>query len=490
MSHLSEIIQSTVISCAMPDFFSRRRKSHLASVGNCTTLPHLTASPNNNNSFVQQKIHPDLNSLAEELTSSQGHDLERNPELNVEETGFIGLEPSTRRSHRKNAAHTRAQQPEQPDMESEYQQIAIPRIDLASNRETSRLPGTNSSGSPTSITAPSRKKRWSIFGRNYARVPHRNSDASNATGSASRSRTQSTSSQPRSHSTQGPAEASQPRTPKSQYSMYNSTHHTGSTPSYNLGGDDLMPSPHTFGVPTPPQAGSTNDNPYFGFTETPPPLPPLVHPAFRQGSKSSTNDHFPIQYDAREKFPRHSHSLPSLAHSDTSDIKAARKRHRRASSRSNKFEVSLRRQELPSTIDKMNKKQHNRSDSVTSSMGTRRSSAEYSAMKALSAGHEDRCWEVQVSKEMIRLALDQGTRDHATSSFGNARGKNVGFLFNLLPYHPISLPFIFLAFSFFFFHSPLAGAWRGVGAWFTISFARYIPSFGPIEDLADAEKKN
>ena len=206
-----------------------------------------------------------------------------------------------------------------------------------------------------------------------------------------------------------------------------------------------MPSPHTFGIETPPKetvGESAEDNSFFGFRETPPPLPPLDHPAFRQASKnqiSSTSNRFPIQTirnDVQNKFTRHSHSLPSLDHSGRSDtqydIKSTKKRRRSF------------REELAS-INKADKKQHNRSDSVASSIGTRRYSAEYSAKKASSVGHEDKdeCWEVQVSKEMVKLALD------ATSPFGKACGINVGLsICHLSPIllHPLHLSCFFLLF--------------------------------------------
>ena len=457
----------------MLSFFSRRRKLHSPPVGNSAVLPRFTATPNSpyNNSFVEQKIHPDLNSLADELASSQGHKLPdmtaENENTCVEVTGFIGLEPSTKRSRRQNGTHTRTQEPQPVTM---GQQFGIPDTNNPENfphakngGNNTRLPGITSpsSDSPTSITASSPKKSWSIFGRNNtARVPHRKSNASSATSNASRSRSQSTSSQRRTRSTSQSIETSQPRTPKSQRSnsthhtrstpksqRSNSTHHTRSTSCYNL-----LPSPHTFGIPTPPQQPITrsgHDNSYFGFREIPPPLPPLDHPAFRQASKnhtSSTSNFFPTQKmhgDIQEKFPRHSHSLPSLGHSGSigrqRDIKSSGKRHRRASSKSN----SLRRERLSST-GKTNTKQYHRNDSVASSIGVRRSSAESSARKASSVdnkgGKRDECWEAQVSKEMVRLALH---KFDAASSFGIARGENVGVLFHI--YHP----FIFLIFSFF-----------------------------------------
>jgi hypothetical protein len=103
----------------MLGFFSHRRKPHPAPVGNWAVLPAIPNSPYHK-SFVDQKIHPDLNSLAEEL-SSQGHELldmtADRGDLYVEETGFIGLKPSIRRS-RRNEAHTRTQEPE-PVMQSQ-----------------------------------------------------------------------------------------------------------------------------------------------------------------------------------------------------------------------------------------------------------------------------------------------------------------------------------------------------------------------------------
>ena len=434
----------------MPAFFSRRRKSQPAPIENLAVLPHFTVIQNRpyNKPFVEQKIHPDLNSLAEELESSQGHELQdmtiENEDPCVEATDFIGLEPSTRRNRRQNEAHTRARGPQ-------CQQISIPHLASASNLDHAesgtdniRLPGETSppSDSPASIAAPSPKKGWSIFGRKPPRIPHRNSDASNATSNVSRSRSQSSSSQPRSRTTsQDRNEASQSRTPKSQ-SSYNSTHHTGSNPSCNLG-DGLLPSPHTFGLPTPPKepmTGPADDHSYFGFRETPPPLPPLDHPAFRQASKghiSSTGNLFSIHGNHQEKVPRHSHSLPSLAHSGGSDTQCDikednRKRHRRASSRP-RFEIStLRREELPS-IDKTTKvQQHNKNDSVSSSIGTRRSSAEYSAKNASSVGYEEgkrnECWEVQVSKEMVRLALGEVVHKVDAINISPFGSKNVGLL--------------------------------------------------------------
>ena len=494
------LIESGISSVPkMPDFrvFSHRRKLNPAPAGNWAAIPNSLY----NKSFVEQKIHPDLNSLAEELSSSQGHELldmtADKGDPYAEATGFVGLEPSTRGSRRQNEAHTRTQEPESVAIESKYQPIGILVLDSASDIITKnspnaeshegdiRRPGATSSpsSSPFSITASSSKNRWSIFGSNRVRV-HRNSDASNATSNVSRPRSESSSSQPRSHSTSQRIAGATSRTPKSQYSMHNST---GSIPSYNLERDGFLPSPHTFGIPTPPRepiAESADDSSYFGFRETPPPLPPLDHPAFRQVSKkhiSSASNRFPIQTnrdDVQDKYPRHSHSLPSLAHSGGSDTQCdikgmIKKRHR-----------SLR-EEL-SSISKTNlsKKQHNRNDSVASSIGTRRYSAEYSAKKASSVGHEDNkqdeCWEVQVSKEMVRLALD------ATSPFGKACGKNVGFS---ICHQSCFIPFIFLVFFSLFSSWRLERYWGLVHHFFCkAGFESEYLVFLP-ENLADMKKR-
>ena len=455
---LNLLIESSVSSFPkMPGFFSHHRKLNPAPAGNLAAIPNSLYSK----SFVEQKIHPDLNSLAEELTSSQGHEhLDMTADKGdpyAEATDFVGLEPSTRGGYRRNEAHTRTQEPQPAAMES----IGIPVLDSASDtiaenfpnaesrEDDIRLPGATSSpsSSPISIKASSSKNGWSIFGSNRTRVLHRNSDASNATSNVSRPRSQSSSSQPRSHSTSQRIATAASRTPKSQYSMYNST---GSTPSYDLERDGLLPSPHTFGISTPPKepiAESADDNSYFGFRETPPPLPPLDHPAFRQASKkqiSSASNRFPIQTnrdDVQNKFTRHSHSLPSLAHPGSNDTQCDKKSAKR---RRRSF-----REELSSINNlKTDKKQHNRNDSVASSIETRRYSAEYSAKKASSVGHEDKdeCWEVQVSKEMVRLALD------ATSPFGKACGKNVGFS---ICHQSCFIPFIFLVYFFSF-----SSSWR------------------------------
>ena len=119
------LIESRVSSVPkMPGFFSHRRKLNPAPAGNWAAIPNSLY----NKSFVEQKIHPDLNSLAEELSSSpQGHDLldmtADKGDPYAEATGFVGLEPSSRR---QNGAHTRTQEPQPVAMESEHQPIGIP----------------------------------------------------------------------------------------------------------------------------------------------------------------------------------------------------------------------------------------------------------------------------------------------------------------------------------------------------------------------------
>lgn len=117
----------------MPGFFSHRRKLNPAPAGNWAAIPNSLYTK----SFVEQKIHPDLNSLAEELSSSQGHELldmtVDKGDPYAEATGFVGLEPSTRGSRRQNEAHTRTQEPQAVAKESEYQQIGTPVPDSAND---------------------------------------------------------------------------------------------------------------------------------------------------------------------------------------------------------------------------------------------------------------------------------------------------------------------------------------------------------------------
>ncbi|KAF9483407.1 hypothetical protein BDN70DRAFT_317535 [Pholiota conissans] len=240
-----------------------------------------------------------------------------------------------------------------------------------------------------------------------------------------------------------------------------------------------LPSPHIFGPQTPSRSESEQDDSYFNFKEIPPPLPPLDHPAFKKGPPSSfkfplAKYNFPAlpdgegsdsDYGAVQSTRQTTHSLPSMkgfrskmsVHSSTKSL-----------SRSNGGLESY--SEAKSYI-------HSRKQSKSSiASSSRRSSAEYSAKQASSIGEDihrmrDGCWEVEVSKAMVCLALGKEeqrvetrmgsskTRQGASpSSFGKARGKNVctsPLSVKLSPPHARYLSFHLLVSLFF-----LAGEWR------------------------------
>ncbi|KAF8158427.1 hypothetical protein B0H34DRAFT_797815 [Crassisporium funariophilum] len=490
----------------MPAFFSRWRKrvadSDLAwaSVQESRTL---IGDRPKSASFVEQKIHPDLNSLAEELASSQGHGSEKHvvdcgrSELLPEISGFIALEPCTRRG-RTEAAHIRARKAsvmggngdsqiaehsragsssgtsqERKVISLNTETLTPDKVSLFLDMATTTLPEFNPSHRPAS----SPKKRWSPFGRCPSQDLPRTRVVSDESSIASRSMSQSSMSL-RSRATSGSritlADMKQ-FTPGSQgQSVYTSASNTRTNSSYNVERENIPPSPHTFGVPTPPPLPSTptsyQEGPYFGFRETPPPLPPLDHPAFHQPSKafcgSSSRQIFAGFHDAQNditghrKSTRHSHSLPSLTDpkSDTqsNSTRCAIKRHTRK--RSNTDDPRARRtskDERYTSHHTTSKRHHTRSESKSSIASSRRSSAEYSAKQASSLGHgsaNGECWEVQVSKEMVRLALGEvqqietksanptwtscRSQDARTSAYGKARGKNVGSLALLLSQSP------------------------------------------------------
>ena len=168
---------------------------------------------------------------------------------------------------------------------------------------------------------------------------------------------------------------------------------------YSQGGSSTkpFPSPHTFGMPTPPQSrfSSRSRVGTYGKKTPPPPLPPLDHPVFRErvdefGVLSTKRLFFP----ATDKVTRHAQSLPSIA---------------RTKKESHSFEKKTSRKRSQSnaganTYGSVRKSLHSRTSSKTSIASSRRLSAEFSAKQASSLGHNG-SWEVDVSKAIISLAL-------------------------------------------------------------------------------------
>lgn len=456
-------------------------------------------------SFVERKIHPDINLLAEELaSSSHGHDPDLHdkafqaghPEpLEPDNAGFVGLKPITSRRIQREA-YTRAN--ESPtanefrpgeaegghtgaynDISRDGQKEVLTQItsDIDSSHLSDEVPLVDES---VGHTVANPIMRRSTFGKR-SRLRHFDLDVE--ARSAPSSSSNSSLSQSLVTCPSGFPSLDQPDTPGSQpRCLYTSTPRSRSNSSRNPSRGSGIPSPHTFGMLTPPLQPNFKDNDsYFTFKEAPPPLPPLDHPAFRNvsnviGLSSSRNEFLKIlDVDELGRFTRHTHSLPSLTRSQSAtrigSIKTTLKNTRPRSKSSAGTGISNSRLDQlhpEATAKNLNSKTHSRNQSKSSISSSRRSSAEYSAKQVSLISDErvqDGCWEVQVSKEMIRLALGeevqgvQGktsgkTQDAHTSAFGKARCKNVGshaFSTVTITYSPpISFLPIFPLFPFFF----------------------------------------
>lgn len=183
---------------------------------------------------------------------------------------------------------------------------------------------------------------------------------------------------------------------------------------------EYLHSPHTFGMPTPSRSSSrSRGETHFSFKRTiPPPLPPLDHPVFREkvdefGVLSTKQLFFPVP----EKVTRHAHSLPSIAQAtkttnSTAGISKSKSRKRSQSSTGEGDQIKR-------------KVLHSRTSSKTSVVSSRRSSAEYSAKQASSLGHNG-CWEVDVSKAIISLSVQEPSAPGMIAFPGQTCGDNVG----------------------------------------------------------------
>lgn len=265
----------------------------------------------------------------------------------------------------------------------------------------------------------------------------------------------------------------QPHTPQSTtQSGLDQTPGSRTASSHSSGRSRLASPSNTFGIRTPPGSVftfcSAHDTAYFTCGETPPPLPPLDHPAFRVSSRTAstsqgTHQLFPIKSSSRishslRMAPRHAHSLPSFpktrpkTHSDTTVHGGIKEKHRtraisRQRSHSNtRTQLVIANQELITPPTKGITRGHKKSQSKASISSSRRSSAEYSTKKASSIGNEGEyggSWEVQVAKEIVRISVG-GDHDFVDQQAGpvsqkqssvlgkrQARGNNVGgFIFS------------------------------------------------------------
>ena len=465
----------------MLGLFARRRKGAEVSCEKKTPVTPIVPLVAITPTSVVQRIHPNLESLAEELTPTQlkgsvfngMHDVSVESRFQSDTAGFIGLEPSTRRRSRQEEQrlHKGIQRNDHPSttngiaepsqasvLENEAEQVGSARV-IEPTESDICLPLSFPSRGPPAVNSDQREgpmdstvlSRWPTFGRRDQAARH--STPSDTGRGATRSDSQSSLSQPRSRATSHSyfsSEDSQPRTPGSRpHSLYTSTPYSIRVPSMpNDGNRQTLPSPHTFGIRTPTQFDSTQNlgqhESYFNFKGVPPPLPPLDHPAFRgpvtEFGVSSSKQPYSFSHVDGGVATRHSYSLPSMAQSTVttkpdSTTDARKKKDPRVRSKSSAAATSIKNISRQESVKRIF---HSRNQSKSSISSSRRSSAEYSAKQASSIEHGG-CWEVDVTKAMISLSLGEGqSRETRTSSYslagdahtsavmGQARGCNVG----------------------------------------------------------------
>ncbi|CAA7261534.1 unnamed protein product [Cyclocybe aegerita] len=435
----------------MPNLFSGRKKEKYSQrLGEDVNTALSKASSYR---IVEQRIHPDQNSLAEELSASQGHVLhiydpntmtagKHAPRAAAPPSAsdFVGLEPSSRRRFpRSEEFGEHNKEPRQGLFWSSSQHLYAscsgkevyavqrnhPEVHARDTLFPLALPVHIEpvfQEPPGQEMQPRSISRRATFGR---RPDNLISEMTTNTRSSSRSASQSSLGQAGSiitYCSQATAD-NEPETPGSHtHSFYSSMPYLRETPPNPA--EAPLPSPHTFGMPTPPQVeqimGHREASSYFSFREVPPPLPPLDHPAFRE----STNVlGFSSTLSQHSKFARHSHSLPSLARARGHIRGGGIQRGTATRPRSKSIADTSKpvRKDTPAAVD-AKQRSHSRSQSQSSVGSSRRSSADYSAKQASSLAGG--CWEVDVSKAMIRLALVQGEVQGGGGSRTFARGTN------------------------------------------------------------------
>ena len=369
---------------------------------------------------LERKIHPDLNSLIIEDSTPI---LDIGPVAHHDTaSGFVPLLPSTR----KPSTSLRIQQEEDSSDNVDHDKAqAIRQLfqDVGQHTPPSHIPFTVDASSPNTS--------GETFGRTAKLTSVHGRETSYAV------------SDPRFITPVTPDSSSSPvgddgtRAHSSNHSF-----ESRSNSSHKL--ESITPSPHTFGIPTPPSSGFTfspRRHRVHADSETAPPLPPLDHPAFQSSSVSSnvvnsramrifTMPGVPREKDDQQsKQPRHASSLPSMSLPSTKSP-----HHSRESARPQpRFKTP---EIFPSTLPLQSTPRrgfrHSRTKSKDSVSSSRRASAEFSAAQAALIDHTGTAesWEAQVSREMVRMSIGEKQRsgiqnNAAVAKSGQARGNNV-----------------------------------------------------------------
>ncbi|KAF9464134.1 hypothetical protein BDZ94DRAFT_1257078 [Collybia nuda] len=416
-------------------------------------IPQDLASANLHVVQVDQRIHPDLNSLVEDIEPIR----ESFDTLDIP-SDFTPLHPSPRRCTSSNNPRTS----DVTDDEVIVSNVspspgtgvtsAFGFMDVSqTNDDTSRISTRELECSPSmglkqSITRVNSEAKWSTFDRTKALGDFEELVDTSTTPATPRSTSKSEKSRTRNDASISTLES------RSRSSAYDHENYTSAS------------SPHTFGIPTPPSSGfAFVSRRRFHSSEKPPPLPPLDHPAFSAGPIMRpvgiirVKPSFSTSLTGRGKTsrqqgqPRHTVSLPSFSYVSGNSVaipgSSYRSRQRaRTQSRIRVTGIFAGRSTPYQSSVGRNNPRHTRSQS-RGNRDKRRKSAEFSAMQASSVSCGSGLaggWEAQVSREMLRISL--GGRWElpdfkmvaGAPELGPTRGDNVSLLF---AWH--DLPFVF-----------------------------------------------
>ncbi|KAF9005551.1 hypothetical protein BDQ17DRAFT_1353342 [Cyathus striatus] len=440
-------------------FFRRRKLDPAAIQSSHESIPPVDnheqqqdASLNDTLQAVDRKIHPDLNALADELEP-----IPRQPSPQKAPPISYTTEYHERRSS-----------------SIEIQPLSVPRKKAEGRSQDIVNPTT----SALDETSSGIFAEWPTFGRKASEGTMSSAQAFSTPIRKKESWRRQRSS---SWSTTRSREAAQSQDSSLHPYIHIPASHSRS--SQSLSGNNIVPSPDIFGLRRRSSTG-TRASSYFPKAETPPPLPPLDHPAFRLssipfGRKSEVLDNCPTtqQHEEKEnvKGLRVSHSSPDISTQARTQMGSTGWRNSHPSRRRARTIVDgdVRRHSLPPSPANVSRNHsvHSKRSRNGSSLLSRRSSAELSSKIVSSigrSGDHEKSWEVQVTKEVLRMSLAStsfssgsttserfGPEDRSSAKYGNmsvdARGHNVGSIsLQLSPVFVLSPIPIFLPFSLSF----------------------------------------
>ena len=441
----------------------KRRSTHLPPVNQhsqthappATPIQHSMPGAWSELSPLQRKIHPDLNFLiARDATTilDTGPSKTASTVQNDTTLEFVPLLPSTRKRPTSQLVENPAQDREKVEILGQPSQdissranptTKYPLIDENAHQHTqSYTPLTRTASLPEITSTPVDASSPNISGETFGRARNRSSPHGQEPGYINPDIRSIEPITPDTSSSQAGSGETADRSPQSRLNS-----------PYKLG--NPTSSPHTFGIPTPPSSGfafSPHRHRIHAPRKTPPPLPPLDHPAFQSSSVSSNFNDSQVTHvfavpglllekdDQQPKHPRHASSLPSMSRRTLSSAKSTNRNRKRARTQSRGKAQEIFPSTPPLQSTPRRRFQHSRSQSKDSISSSRRASAEFSAAQAGSVGNGNgtaESWEAQVSREMVRISLREKPRA-GYQNIAGVRGNGV---------YPVSSVTIFSLFS-------------------------------------------